>query len=309
VIGCVVGFSVLGAPGAALALTESWDPVTGTESVSYLSSDSIPEGLGPVLSVDGSADRACEYCAAHSDVKRIVITSAKSAYVGITNGKYLIRSTGNVSVAVSMVAGATVYELDAEDYPQPSSVNGSTSYSLVATSDGFDFNGDGLSDFTLHAPSISGLATGNANVPSHIDLHLWAIPITNVHSPNRTPKTTIVGSKFDDLLIGTPYRDTIEGGGGNDKISGMAGNDDLNCWPWQRLGLWRYWHLGSGNDGFTSNRSSAAVWGDAGKDDITFCGCYHRTKRDRAYGGAGSDWLLGFVPRIHKSFERINFQH
>jgi len=243
-------------------------------------------------------------------------------------------------------------------------------YSLFATSDGFDFNGDGISDFTLHAPSISVLITsGGSLVPDHIDLHKWSIPIIYHRNPNYDPGPTIVGSKFDDVLIGTPYRDTIEGGGGNDRISGEAGNDDLNAGPgnywvsggtsndvitgengndtifggagndfiWANLGNiepsesegqgndtifggpgndgvvggggFARVHLGSGNDGFTSNRSSAAVWGDAGKDDITFCGCYHRTKRDRAYGGAGSDWLLGFVPRIHKSFERINFQH
>ena len=64
------------------------------------------------MSADGSADKACEYCAAHSAVKSIVITSATSAYVGITNGRFLIRSTGNVSVDVFMVGGSAVFELE-----------------------------------------------------------------------------------------------------------------------------------------------------------------------------------------------------
>jgi len=193
-IGCVVGFSALAGPSAALALTESWDPVTGTESVSYSASDSLPDGVGPVLSVDGTADQACQYyCSVHSDVKHIVITSSKTTSVSIATGGRLNRSTGNVSVDVYLVAGASVDELWVGDDPQarPDTVS---EYSLFATSDGFDFNGDGISDFTLHAPSISVLITsGGSLVPDHIDLHKWSIPIIYHRNPNYSPGPTIVG--------------------------------------------------------------------------------------------------------------------
>jgi hypothetical protein len=256
--------------GPAAALTQIWDPDSGTwrfggtmneahgtgstfgttMDAILLSSD--PEGAafdpavcgdncGKLLVVGGIDPRAADLYTPEPTLATVGPTT------GPTSGGTEVVLTGTGFLEASEVRfGDTAVEFRVDSFNQITAISprnrGGTFKVSVRTPGGVSDDGPGLSFTSLG--NCAGVVA------------------------------TIVGTDGDDTIMGTPGPDVIDGAGGNDTIDGLGGDDRI-CG-------------GAGNDTLEGAEGDDAIFGESGGDVLA-----GGLGNDAIQGGAGTDQVGG----------------
>lgn len=143
--------------------------------------------------------------------------------------------------------------------------------------------GDAVSDFTtthtFDLDEVDRLMFMLGNGDSQLDLRNSPVP-AEVHTG--AGNDTVIGSRFDDILMGDDGNDMLRGGRGADVIMGGAGNDNLNGQAGRDTVMGE-----AGNDRLGGGGGNDRLDGGEGDDRVN-----GQSGKDRLVGGPGIDRIV-----------------